>query len=57
VITDRRKPEHVPLSTQEHHRIRGGPQQIADLLAMSKADDIELELARPRDCARAADLP
>lgn len=57
MITDRRKPEHVPLSTQEHHRIRGGPQQIADLLAMSKADDIELELARPRDCARAADLP
>jgi PHD/YefM family antitoxin component YafN of YafNO toxin-antitoxin module len=42
-ITDRGRPAHVLLS-------------IADLLALSGGDDLELPLIQPSELARAADL-
>jgi prevent-host-death family protein len=55
-ITDRGKPAHVLLSIEEYHRIAGARRKIADLLAMPGIEDVELELPRFDDAARAADL-
>ena len=54
-ITDRGKPAYVLLSIAEYRRLTGG-RKIADLLAMPRVDDIELELPHRPDTARAADL-
>ncbi|PWQ92107.1 type II toxin-antitoxin system Phd/YefM family antitoxin [Leucothrix pacifica] len=43
IITDRGKPAHVLLSIDEYQRLIGNTQNIVDLLAMPKADDIEFE--------------
>ena len=55
-ITDRGRPAHVLLSIEEYRRITGGQQKIADLLAMSGSEDIELEIPQLRDLAQPADL-
>lgn len=55
-ITDRGRPAHVLLTFDEYKKITGRPTRIADLLAMSGPDDIELEMAPSRELAQAADL-
>ena len=55
-ITDRGKPAHVLLSIQEYHRLTGGHQKIADLLAMPGVEEVELNIPRLRDLPQAADL-
>jgi prevent-host-death family protein len=55
-ITDRGKPAHVLLSIEEYQRIAHGRQKIADLLAMSGIEDMDLEIPRFDDLARVADL-
>jgi prevent-host-death family protein len=55
-ITDRGKPAHVLLSIQEYQRLTGGHQKIADLLAMPRTEEIELEIPTLRDLPRPADL-
>jgi PHD/YefM family antitoxin component YafN of YafNO toxin-antitoxin module len=55
-ITDRGKPAHVLLSIEEYKRITHSQGNIADLLAMPGAEDIELEIPRLGDLARAADF-
>ena len=55
VITDRGKPAHVLLSIAEYRRLAGGAAKIADLLAMPRVDEIELEIPRRRDVARPAE--
>jgi prevent-host-death family protein len=56
IITDRGRPSHVLLTFEEYKRITGGQARIADLLAMPGVEDVELEIPRSRDKARAADL-
>lgn len=55
-ITDRGRPAHVLLSIEEYHRLTGGHQKIADLLAMPGIEDIELEIPRFEEPAQAANL-
>jgi len=55
-ITDRGKPAHVLLSIEEYQRLTGDRRKIADLLAMSDVEDIELEIPLLHDIARPADL-
>lgn len=55
-ITDRGRPAHVLLTFDEYKRISGGRTKIADLLAMPGIGEIELEIPRLDDLARAADL-
>lgn len=55
-ITSRGKPAHVLMSFEEYRRITGERPNIADLLAMPGAEDIEIELPDHRDLARPADL-
>ncbi len=55
-ITVRGRPAHVLLSIEDYHRIIGGSQKIADLLAMPGAEEVELEIPRFEDRARPADL-
>ena len=55
VITDRGKPAHVLLSIAEYRRLAGGAAKIADLLAMPRVEEIELEIPRRRDVARPAE--
>ncbi len=45
-ITSRVKPMHVLLSIEEYRRITGKKQNIADLLYMPGAEDIELEIPK-----------
>jgi len=45
-ITNRGRPSHVLLTTEEYQRITGGQKNIADLLAMPEAGDIEFEPPR-----------
>lgn len=56
IITDRGKPAHVLLGIQEYRRLIGDKRKIADLLAMPDVGDIELEIPRSGENARAADL-
>lgn len=57
IITDRGRPAHVLLTYEDYKRLTGGRANIADLLAMPGAEDIELDLPpRPRDLPRPADL-
>jgi len=55
-ITSRGKPAHVLLSIEEYRRITGKEQNIADLLYMPGAEDIELEIPKWSEPVRAADL-
>lgn len=55
-ITDRGRPAHVLLGIEEYRRLAGGRRKIADLLAMPRAADVELEIPALRDHARPADL-
>jgi prevent-host-death family protein len=45
-ITDRGRPSHVLLTAEEYERITGGKKNIADLLAMPAAAEIEFEPPR-----------
>jgi len=45
-ITNRGRPSHVLLTAEEYQRITGGQKNIADLLAMPEAGDIEFEPPR-----------
>lgn len=55
-ITHRDKSAHVLLSFEAYRQITGQHRKIADLLAMPRVEDLELELALPRDLARPADF-
>jgi prevent-host-death family protein len=56
-ITDRGTPAHVLLSIEAYRRLTGGNDSIIDRLAMPPgADDIELDIPRFDDVARAADF-
>jgi prevent-host-death family protein len=55
-ITDRGKPAHVLLSIKEYQRLTRGHEKIADLLAMSGLEGVELDIPNPRDLPRPADL-
>jgi len=45
-ITDRGRPSHVLLTVEEYQRITAGQKNIADLLAMPAAAEIEFEPPR-----------
>jgi len=45
-ITDRCRPSHVLLTVEEYQRITAGQKNIADLLAMPAAAEIEFEPLR-----------
>lgn len=47
-ITDRGRPSHVLLTVEEYQRITAGQKNIADLLAMPEAAEIEFEPPRIR---------
>ena len=55
-ITDRGRPAHVLLSIADYQRITGERSNIADLLAMPEAADIELSIPPRTDRQRAVDL-
>jgi hypothetical protein len=56
-ITDRGRPAHVLLTFDAYQRLTGGQDSIIDLLGLpSDEAEIELEITRPRDLARPADL-
>jgi prevent-host-death family protein len=56
-ITDRGTPAHVLLSIEAYRRLTGGSESIIDRLAMPPgAEDMELEIPRFDDVARAADF-
>lgn len=42
-ITDRGKPSYVLLTVEEYRKISGTQENIADLLAMPEADDIDFQ--------------
>ncbi|MCC6071279.1 type II toxin-antitoxin system Phd/YefM family antitoxin [Massilia sp. GCM10020059] len=54
-ITDRGRPAHVLLSIDEYRRLTR-TDQIADLLAMPEAAEVDLPLGRAGDVAVPADL-
>lgn len=45
-ITDRGRPSHVLLTVEEYQRITAGQKNVADLLAMPLAAEIEFEPPR-----------
>jgi prevent-host-death family protein len=45
-ITDRGRPSHVLLTVEEYQRITAGQKNVADLLAMPAAAEIEFEPPR-----------
>ncbi|HTT19221.1 MAG TPA: type II toxin-antitoxin system Phd/YefM family antitoxin [Candidatus Sulfotelmatobacter sp.] len=45
-ITDRGRPSHVLLSVEEYQRITAGQKNVAELLAMPAAAEIEFEPPR-----------
>lgn len=55
-ITKRGRPAHVLLSYDEYRRITGGRRNIADLLAMPGAEEIEFDAPQSRELSRPADL-
>lgn len=55
-ITDRGRPAHVLLTIEEYRRLTGQQENIATLLAMPGAEDVELDISPMRDPAREADL-
>lgn len=56
-ITDRGRPAHVLLTFEDYQRLAGEHSSIIDLIGLSPDEaDIELEITRPREVARAVDL-
>ena len=55
-ITDRGRPRYVLLSIEEYRRLTGPGRNIADLLAMPSAEDIDLEPPSLRNLSDVADL-
>ena len=55
-IKDRGRPSYVLLSIDEYRRLTGTDANIADLLNVPGAEDIELDLRLPRDLPTAPDL-
>lgn len=56
-ITDRGRPAHVLMTFEEYQRLTGSRPSIGDLLSVTPgAGDIDLEIPRSDDPARAADL-
>lgn len=56
-VTDRGKPAHVLLTIGEYRRLSGTGPTLVDMLGMGpEHDDIELEIPRSRELARAADF-
>lgn len=55
-ITDRGEPSHVLLSIAEYDRLVGEGGNIIDLLAMSAADEIELQVPRLGFVSKSAEL-
>ncbi len=56
-ITDRGRPAHVLLTFNAYKKITAKATRIADLLAMPRMADLDLEISPARDHAQAADLP
>lgn len=55
-ITDRGRPAHVLLTFEEYRKLTGGRTKIADLLAMSGIEDVELDIPQLSDLAQPADF-
>ena len=55
-ITDRGRPAHVLMSIELYQNMAGSQKKIADLLAMQGVENIDFEITRARDLARAADF-
>jgi prevent-host-death family protein len=55
-ITDRGRPAYVLLTVEEYQKLSRSEANIADLLAMPGAEDIEFEAPRLGDVPRPADL-
>ncbi len=55
-ITDRGRPAHVLLSIDEYRRLTGGSGNIAEMLAIPGAEDIDFEAPRATDIGRPADF-
>ena len=55
-ITDRGRPAHVLMSIELYQHMAGSQKKIADLLAMQGVENIDFEITRARDLARAADF-
>ncbi len=55
-ITDRGRPGHVLISFSEYKTLTHEVENIADLLAMPGAAEIELPIAKRTDLAKAEDL-
>jgi prevent-host-death family protein len=56
IITDRGRPSHVLLSIEEYQRLVGPSSSIVELLAMSGAEDIDLDLPRVGNLYQPADF-
>ncbi len=56
IITDRGRPAHVLLSIEEYKRLTRQRESISDLLAVPGVADIEFEVSKNRDVAKAAAL-
>jgi prevent-host-death family protein len=57
VITDRGRPAHVLLTYADYKKLASQRAKVADLLALSGAEHIELFIPPMRELAKAADLP
>lgn len=56
-ITDRGRPAHFLLTFADYQRLTGGQDSITDLLGLPpEVENAELEIPRPGDLARPADL-
>jgi prevent-host-death family protein len=55
-ITDRGKPAHVLLSIESYRKLTGQRENIADLLAIPGAADIELDIPARTERAKLVDL-
>jgi prevent-host-death family protein len=55
-ITERGRPAHVLLNIDEYQRITSQSQNIADILAMSGAEDSDFEFSSSREFPKSADL-
>jgi prevent-host-death family protein len=56
IITDRGRPAHVLLTFADYRKLTSQRAQIADLLAMPGAEDIDLPVPRMTGVAQSADL-
>ncbi len=56
IITDRGRPAHVLLSIEEYHRLSGGTDSIASLLAAPDGDEGDFDIPVSRGLPRQLDL-